>query len=134
MPTMSNIVVTDSAATAHTFKPQRITQQDVAIFIEQGSTLNARNELSVQLREVKERNVNRVQVKVSLPVPVSYTDPVTGIPGTRIARTLVASADFSLPRDSSTAEREMLKSLMAAAIENASVEAVIVNGEAFIGA
>lgn len=133
MPIMQNIVLTDSAAATHTFKPQMITEKQVAVYRESAENLFARNELTIQQREVRERGVNRPSTKVSLPIVATVTDPVSGVPVSKIVRTLTASTDFSVPHASTDAEREMLISLLIASLQHADVHAVIVDGEMVIG-
>lgn len=133
MSDMINIVINDGATptpVAHTFAPNGFTGVDQAVWQDRATgIIDGFSTLRMTTRRASSKNSGtRVSFQLDLPV-LAQTSPSTstGIqPNPTRAYTLIASAEFVLPKGSSIQNRKDLLTLFKNALANAVVtEAVI---------
>lgn len=119
---MSTIVLKDKANADVTFSLTGVAGNSV-IFDNRSSSLLGRKRLTLTVNENK--NTNRIAVKLSLP---SVCAGDTECAAESIKYTQVASADITVVRFSSLADREDLAALFGSLITNAAVEDMVTEG------
>lgn len=124
MAQLSPIVLNDGTADV-TFVPYEIDSNNVARLRTASETAIGAFELSVQGRDAVTNR--RVTVKVS--VPTVQTETVNGIATPKVVRKQIASVELSLPKTSLTADRVVIRSLIASALKDALIAAVIDSNE-----
>lgn len=133
MPTNAPIVIADAASTPvnHTFSPIGIAG-DLATFKERISGVPVGYPvLTVSMRDpVQGSPVYRAVVKLMLPTVVTTTD-VSGKTVTSVDHTCVGNMDFQFPVKSTLQNRKDLVKLMANALGNTSIQAVLQDLERF---
>ena len=120
---MSTIVLKDKANADVTFTLTGVAGNSV-IFDNRTSSLLGRKRLTLTVNENK--NTNRVAVKLS--IPSVCDDSVSGCTTESVKYTQVASADITVVRFSSLADREDLAALFGSLITNAAIEDMVVEG------
>lgn len=120
---MSTIVLKDKANADVTFTLTGVAGNSV-IFDNRTSSLLGRKRLTLTVNENK--NTNRIAVKLSIP-SVCASDP-SDCTTESIKYTQVASADITVVRFSSLADREDLAALFGSLITSAAVEDMVTEG------
>lgn len=124
MAQLASIVLNDGTADV-TFLPHEITSQNVARLRTNAETVIGAEELSVQARDAV--NNRRVTVKVTL--PVVQNEVINGIATPKVVRQQIATVELSLPKTSIKGDRKRARSLIASALSNALIAAVIDSNE-----
>lgn len=124
MAQLSQIVLNNGTANV-TFVPYEIDANSVARLRTAAPTSIEALELSVQGRDA----VANRRVTVKITVPTVQTETVNGISVPKVVRKQIGSMELSLPKTSLTADRVVLRSLLASALQNALIAAVIDNNE-----
>lgn len=124
MAQLTPIVLNDGTADV-TFLPHEITSQNVARLRTNAETVIGAEELSVQARDAV--NNRRVTVKVTL--PVVQNEVINGITTPKVVRQQIATVELSLPKTSIKGDRKRARSLIASALSNALIAAVIDSNE-----
>lgn len=120
---MSTIVLKDKANADVTFTLTGVAGSSV-IFDNRTSSLLGRKRLTLTVNENK--NTNRIAVKLS--IPSVCEGETSGCTAESIKYTQVASADITVVRFSSLADREDLAALFGSLITNAAVEDMVTEG------
>lgn len=127
MSSIANIVINDGAATpvAHTYAPVGFPAQDQAKWEDRSAgVIEGFSSLRMTTRRASSNNSGqRVSIQLDLPV-LAQTSPSTstGIqPNPTRAYTLIASAEFVLPKGSTMQNRKDLLALLKNALANAVV-------------
>lgn len=124
MAQLTSIVLNDGTADV-TFLPHEITSQNVARLRTNADTVIGAEELSVQGRDAV--NNRRVTVKVTL--PVVQNEVINGITTPKVVRQQIATVELSLPKTSVKGDRTRARNLIASALSNALIAAVIDSNE-----
>lgn len=124
MAQLTSIVLNDGTADV-TFLPHEITSQNVARLRTNAETVIGAEELSVQARDAV--NNRRVTVKVTL--PVVQNEVINGITTPKVVRQQIATVELSLPKTSIKGDRTRARNLIASALSNALIAAVIDSNE-----
>lgn len=124
MAQLTSIVLNDGTADV-TFLPHEITSQNVARLRTNAETVIGTEELSVQARDAVSNR--RVTVKVTL--PVVQNEVINGITTPKVVRQQIATVELSLPKTSLKSDRKRARSLIASALSNALIAAVIDSNE-----
>lgn len=124
MAQLTSIVLNDGTADV-TFLPHEITSQNVARLRTNAETVIGAEELSVQARDAV--NNRRVTVKVTL--PVVQNEVINGITTPKVVRQQIATVELSLPKTSIKGDRTRARNLIANALSNALIAAVIDSNE-----
>ena len=124
MAQLSPIVLNDGTADV-TFLPQEITSQNVARLRTNAESVIGTEELSVQARDAVSNR--RVTVKVTL--PVVQNEVINGITTPKVVRQQIATVELSLPKTSLKSDRKRARNLIANALSNALIAAVIDSNE-----
>lgn len=124
MAQLTSIVLNDGTADV-TFLPHEITSQNVARLRTNAETVIGTEELSVQARDAVSNR--RVTVKVTL--PVVQNEVINGITTPKVVRQQIATVELSLPKTSLKNDRKRARSLIASALSNALIAAVIDSNE-----
>lgn len=129
MPQLSNVVLTDRAATpvAHTFTPRGINKDGVATLVKNDGTFTGEQKLSLRTT----RNGNTVKTRMILARPVVQTETVNGIARPKIVRVASFDGTFLFSADSTLQERNDLMGMIANAcgVSTTLVHKTIVEGE-----
>ena len=124
MAQLTPIVLNDGTADV-TFLPHEITSQNVARLRTNAETVIGTEELSVQARDAVSNR--RVTVKVTL--PVVQNEVINGITTPKVVRQQIATVELSLPKTSIKSDRKRARNLIANALSNALIAAVIDSNE-----
>lgn len=124
MAQLTSIVLNDGTANV-TFLPHEITSQNVARLRTTADTVIGAEELSVQARDAVSNR--RVTLKVTL--PVVQNEVINGITTPKVVRQQIATVELSLPKTSIKADRTRTRNLIASALSNALIAAVIDSNE-----
>lgn len=124
MAQLTSIVLNDGTANV-TFLPHEITSQNVARLRTTAETVIGAEELSVQARDAVSNR--RVTLKVTL--PVVQNEVINGITTPKVVRQQIATVELSLPKTSIKADRIRTRNLIASALSNALIAAVIDSNE-----
>lgn len=121
---MSTIVLKDKANADVTFTLTGVAGNSV-IFDNRTSSLLGRKRLTLTVNENK--NTNRIAVKLSIP-SVCDDKSASGCTTESVKYTQVASADITVVRFSSLADREDLAAMFGSLITSAAVEDMVTEG------
>ena len=124
MAQLTSIVLNDGTANV-TFLPHEITSQNVARLRTTAETVIGAEELSVQARDAVSNR--RVTLKVTL--PVVQNEVINGITTPKVVRQQIATVELSLPKTSVKGDRKRARNLIASALSNALIAAVIDSNE-----
>lgn len=111
MPALQNLVLTDRQTTpvAHTFVPQTVTKEGVAIVNEVTSAAIGDPRFTISTRRAN----GRMRTRVTFHVPVVQTETINGISKPKMVREAVVDATFTFSQDSSEAERNNVVGMFA---------------------
>jgi len=103
MPALQNLVLTDRQTTpvAHTFVPQTVTKEGVAIVNEITGAAVGDPRYTISTR----RASGKMKSRVTFHVPVVQTETINGISKPKVVREGVIDATFTFSMESTEAER-----------------------------
>lgn len=134
MPAIQNLVLTDRQTTpvAHTFVPQTVTREGVAIVNELTGNSSGDPRYTISTRRAN----GKFRSRVTFHVPVVQTETINGISKPKIVREGVIDAYFTFSLDSSESERNNAVGMFADSlgVSKTLVNDTIVKGQGVYGA
>ncbi len=128
MGSITTIVVPDAAATPvnHTFNPVRV-NGDSAVMLEKSnaSSLGYWPLTLTQRSPVAGSTEKTYRTKISLAIPVVYTETINGVGRPSLGYTLRANVEFVIPADATLQNRKDLRKVIVGILNDASTVSMV---------